>query len=64
MTKYLRVDIEGCVQGCSKDPVYTPLDDVEYTDEELCDIGQDAANEEHSWGYKVVDESEVPEGER
>lgn len=61
MTKYLRVDIEGCVVGCCAEPVYTALDADTYTEDELLQIGQDTANEVHSWGHRVVDEDEVPE---
>jgi hypothetical protein len=63
--KYLRVNIEGCVQGCCNDPVYSSLDPLtEYSEKDLLAIGQDMANEVHSWGYDVVDEDEVPEGYR
>lgn len=63
--KYLRVDVEGCVLGCCNNPIYEPLDPLtEYTEEDLLSIGQDVVNEQHSWGYVVVDEDEVPEGER
>lgn len=63
--KYLRVDIEGCVIGCCSEPIYTALDGLtEYTDKDLVEIGQDIVNEQHSWGYEVVDENEVPENER
>ena len=64
MTRYLRVDIEGCVQGCCERPLYSELSKDEYTEEQLLAIGQDMANEEHSWGMAVVSEDEVPEGER
>lgn len=63
--KYLRIDIEGCVQGCCSRPIYTALDSLtEYDEDDLVEIGRDVANEQHSWGYSVVDESEVPEGDR
>jgi hypothetical protein len=65
MAKYLRVDIEGCVQGCCSDPVYTPLNYLtKYSERDLLEIGRDVANEQHSWGCQLVDESEVPERER
>lgn len=64
MKRYLKVEIEGCNVGCGQ-TVYARLDDLtEYTDDDLEEIGQDEANEVHSWGYSVVDESEVPEGDR
>lgn len=63
--KYLRIDIEGCVQGCCEQPVYARLDPLtEYTDKDLDEIAQEEANQVHSFGYHLVDESEVPEGER
>jgi hypothetical protein len=63
--KYLRVDIEGCVQGCCNQPVYARLDPLtEYSDKDLGEIAQEEANEVHSFGYRLVDESEVPKGER
>ena len=63
--KYLRVDIEGCVVGCCNEPLYTALDPLtEYTEDDLLNIGQDMANEQHSWGHRVVDEDEVPERDR
>lgn len=62
--KWLRVDIEGCVQGCCQQPVYCGLDREDYSDEELREFAQDIANETHSFGYRMVDESEVPEGEK
>jgi len=65
MARYLRIDIEGCVVGCCPDPVYAKLDGLtEYSEKDLERIGQDEANEVHSWGYSVVDESEVPVKER
>ncbi|MGW0682905.1 hypothetical protein ACWD2L_06025 [Streptomyces sp. NPDC002754] len=64
MTKYLRVDIEGCVIGCCNDPTYEALDADTYTDDELLTLGQDVANEQHSWGCAVVDEVDVPESHR
>lgn len=65
MTKYLRVTVEGCNIGCCTEPLYQPLDPLtEYSEDDLTEIGQDVVNEVHSWGYEVVDESEVPEGKR
>lgn len=63
--KYLRVDVEGCVQGCCNDPLYSGLDPLtEYDEDALLEIGQDMVNEQHSWGFRVVDEEDVPEGDR
>lgn len=62
--RYLKVHVEGCNVGCGG-ALYSALDDLtRYTEEDLLQIGQDMANEEHSWGMEVVDESEVPEGDR
>lgn len=60
MTKYLKVVIEGKYES---ETHYMELEDKEYTDSELLQIGQDCVNEQYSWGQSVVDESEVPEGE-
>lgn len=62
--KYLRIDIEGCVQGCCDSPLYAGLSDPPYTEDQLLQIGQDMVNEVHSWGHSVVDEDEVPERDR
>lgn len=62
MKKYLKINIEGCVQGCCIHPEYVELDYLtKYSEEDLLEIGQAAANEVHSWGHSVVDVSEVPE---
>lgn len=62
--KYLKVTIEGCNVGCGETR-YEPLDGLtQYSEQDLIEIGQDAANEAHSWGYAVVDEDEVPVGDR
>lgn len=64
MTRYLRVSISG---KYGDEVHYTPLEDgVDYTWEELQQIGQDVVNEEYSWGIgeELLDESEVPEGKR
>lgn len=64
MVRYLRVDIEGCNVGCGL-TLFSALDPMtEYTDADLEEIGQDLANEQHSWGWEVVEEDEVPENER
>jgi hypothetical protein len=64
VTEYIRVDVEGCVQGCCNDPLYGRLDNPPYTEDQLLEIGQDMVNEQHSWGYHVVNEEDVPEDER
>lgn len=63
MTKYLRVSISS---RYGDEVHYTALDDREYSQEELLRVGQDVVNEEYSWGIgeRLLDESEVPEGER
>lgn len=62
--KYLRIDIEGCVIGCCSEPLYGALEGDDYDDDDLASIGQDMVNEQHSWGFSVVDEAEVPESDR
>lgn len=62
--RYLKVTIETPYDAHVR---YTPLDDkAEYTQEDLLQIGQDVVNEFCSWGIGdvLLDESEVPEGER
>ena len=62
--KYLKVDIEGKFVG-SDVTLYARLDgDEEYTDADLDEIAQNLVNEEFPWGQSVVDERDVPEGER
>lgn len=63
MSKYLKVTISG---RYGDEFYYEPLDDREYTREELQQIGQDRVNEEYSWGIsdELLDEADVPEGER
>jgi len=63
VTKYLKVVISG---RFGDETFYEPLDDREHTPEELYRIGQDRVNEEYSWGIgeELLDESEVPEGDR
>ncbi|WP_327292483.1 hypothetical protein [Streptomyces sp. NBC_01198] len=64
MKRYVKVDIEGKFVGTDV-TVFTPLDDgKEYSPDELEEIAQDVVNQEYTWGFDVVDESEVPEGER
>jgi len=65
VTRYLKVHVEGCHVGCDAD-LYAALDhpEGEYKAGELEQWAQDLVNERHSWGYEVVDESDVPEGER
>lgn len=59
--KYLRVDCEvGTV-----DKIFEALDPLtEYSEDDLREMAADLFNNEYSYGYRVVDESEVPEGER
>jgi hypothetical protein len=61
--KYLKVTISGRYQD---EIHYVALDAEEYTEAELMEIGQDCVNEQYSWGIgqRLLDESEVPEGER
>ncbi|AVO22544.1 hypothetical protein PBI_PAEDORE_61 [Streptomyces phage Paedore] len=62
--KYLKVEIEGKFVG-SDVTLYARLDgDEEYTDADLDEIAQNLVNEEFPWGQSVVDERDVPEGER
>lgn len=61
MKKYLKVVIDGKYDS---ETHYIELEDQEYTEAELLQFGQDIVNEQYSWGQSVVDESEVPEGER
>lgn len=62
--KYLRVHIEGPVVG-SDVTHYEPMDGVtEYTERDLDEIAAEAVQNYYSYGHKVVDESEVPEGDR
>jgi len=63
--KYLRVDVEGCHINCDE-TLYTPLDPLtQYTEKDLLEIGQEMVNEHvGGWGCKVIDEDEVPEGDR
>jgi hypothetical protein len=62
--RYLKVTIETPYDTLVR---YTPLDDgTEYSQADLIQIGQDTVNEVCSWGIgeRLLDESEVPEGER
>lgn len=62
--RYLKVTIETPFDTLVR---YTPLDDgTEYSQADLIQIGQDLVNEVCSWGIgeRLLDESEVPEGER
>lgn len=64
MKRYLRVSISG---KHGDEVHYAALEDgVDYTLEELQQIGQDVVNEEYSWGFdeELLDESEVPEDHR
>lgn len=62
MGKYLKVHISG---RYGDETHYVELDDREYSDGELHEIAQGCFNNEYSWGVgDVVDENEVPEGER
>ncbi|AFU62113.1 hypothetical protein D854_gp29 [Streptomyces phage R4] len=62
--KYLKVEIEGKFVG-SDVTLYARLDgDEEYTDADLDEIAQNLVNEEFPWGQSVVDERDVPEGDR
>lgn len=62
--KYLKVEIEGKFTS-SDITAYTPLDPLtEYSDVDLRELGQEIVNNELPWGYEVVDEDDVPEGER
>ncbi|AFO10925.1 hypothetical protein ELB20_59 [Streptomyces phage phiELB20] len=62
--KYLKVDIEGKFVG-SDVTLYARLDgDEEYTDADLDEIAQNLVNEEYPWGQSIVDERDVPEGDR
>lgn len=60
--RYLRVDIEIPYDSTA---VFTPLDPLtEYTDKDLEQLAEDLFHNECNYGYSVVDESDVPEGER
>ena len=62
--RYLKVTIETPFDTIVR---YTALDDdTEYSEADLLEIGQDTVNEVCSWGIgeTLLDESEVPEGER
>lgn len=62
--RYLKVTIETPYDTLVR---YTPLEDgKEYSEDDLMAIGQDLVNEVCSWGIgeRLLDESEVPEGER
>lgn len=62
MVRYLRVDIETRYDSTS---VFTALDPLtEYTDKDLERVAEDLFYNECNYGYSVVDESDVPEGER
>lgn len=62
MARYIRVHVEGPTIG-SDQTLYGKLDD-DVTEDEALQIGQDLINEAYPWGHDVIDESEVPEGER
>lgn len=62
--RYLKVTIETPYDTIVR---YTPVEDgTEYSRDDLEKIGQNTVNEVCSWGIGegLVDESEVPEGER
>lgn len=60
--KYLRVTVEGPYDTTT---VYEALDPLtEYTEKDLLEIGQDVVQNVYTWGHAVVDESEVPDGDR
>lgn len=66
MKKYLKVHIEG---PCINDDVtkYEELEDYDespWTEAELLDRAQEMVNETYTWGHDVVNEEDVPEGER
>lgn len=60
--KYLKVTVEGPYDSTT---VYEALDPLtDYTEEELQEVGRDAAQNVYTWGYAVVDEDVVPVGDR
>lgn len=63
--RYLKVHVEGCHPGCQAD-LYEALDDLcDYTEKDFEAIAQDAVNEHiGSWSMELVDEDDVPEGDR
>ena len=64
MAKYLKVSIEGPVIG-SDVTHYEKLDGLTgYTEKDLDQIAADVVANYYSYGGSVVDESEVPEGDR
>lgn len=58
--KYLKVHIETPTDQAD---LYAQLDS-EFTEKQLLEIGQDMVNEYASWGFDLVDASDVPEGNR
>lgn len=62
MSRYLRIDIEGPYVGTDRTS-YVELTGDE-TEAVLDEIAYDAYLEYASYGYSVVDEGDVPEGER
>ncbi|QDP44261.1 hypothetical protein KGG70_gp23 [Streptomyces phage Celia] len=62
--RYLKVEIEGRFINTDI-TTYVPLEEGDEKDDALLEqLAQEAVNQEMPWGFAVVDESEVPEGER
>ncbi|MFD7259355.1 hypothetical protein [Streptomyces sp. NPDC059874] len=62
--RYLKVEIEGKYIGTDS-TLYSPLDEgADYSEEELVAMAQDMVNQEYAWGHEVVEEGQVPAGER
>lgn len=60
--KYLKVTVEGPYDTTT---VYERLDPLtEYPEEDLLRMGADLVQNVYSWGHAVVDEDEVPVGDR
>ncbi len=62
MTKYLRVDIDRGLAGCDVTEFYEIVGDE--TDEQLKVFAKEVFTNHCTYGYSVVDESDVPANER
>ena len=63
MTKYLEIISEFPCSNTGQQTDYVRLDDNEDAESQL-DIAEDAFHDVCSFGFEVVDESDVPEDER
>lgn len=64
--RYLKVTVEGPSRTHVVYEALDPLTDEmgEYTEDILTEIGETLVANVYSWGYAVVDEDEVPDGDR